>query len=172
VSDLAATDWRFPPTVLDVTRDVRTDGGSAGLRRFWALTEDGGGTRTIIELKELTTPGTEFGRHKDTLDGDDRFDVLKPYWWGSADELDHYTVYLLDGRFVVRDRLIRANLKPDKITQAQVENVVQAEASLLALRHRDAWGHVDTSHLESWLHDSAATLTARWRDAYAAVGGH
>src|SRR5262245_1972263 len=53
VTDLASSELRFPPTVLDVTRNVRTDGGSAGLRRFWALTDDGAGTRTIIELKEL-----------------------------------------------------------------------------------------------------------------------
>jgi len=171
VTDLASTEWRFPPTVLDVTRDVRTDGGSAGLRRFWALTEDVDGTRTIIELKELTEPGTEFGRHADTLDGPDRFDVLKPYWWDSADELDHYQIELFGSRFLVRDRLIRANLKPDKMSRAQIENAVQAEASLLALHHRDAWGHVKKTQLRNWLRDSAETLTTRWRDAYTADGG-
>jgi hypothetical protein len=172
VTALANSDWRFPPYVLDVTRDVRTDGGSAGLRRFWLLTEDYDTTRTITELKELTTPGTEFGRHSKTLDGPDRFDVLKPYWWGSADELDHFTVYVLGGRFVVRDRMIRTNPKPNKMTPDQITNMVQAEASLLALAHAGAWGHVATDKLHDWLRDSSAMLTARWRAAYTAAGGH
>jgi hypothetical protein len=42
---------------------------------------------------------------------------------------------------------------------------------LLALRHRDAWGHVHTKQLADWLRDSAATLTTRWREAYTAAGG-
>jgi hypothetical protein len=172
VRALAALDPRFPSTVLDVVRDVRTDGGSAGLRRFWLLTEDAGGVRTIVELKELTTPGTEFGRHAFTLDGPFRFDLLKPFWWGSADPGDHYTAYVLDGRFLVRDRFIRANPKPDKMTPAQITNMVQAEASILALRHRAAWGRrVKASALTLWLSASAATLTARWRAAYTAAGG-
>jgi hypothetical protein len=171
VRALAAADPRFPSTVLDVTRNVRTDGGSAGLRRFWLLTQDDAGTRTIIELKELTTPGTEFGRHAFTLDGPYRFDWLKPFWWGSADLGDHFTTYTLGGRFLVRDRFIRANPKPDKMTPAQITNMVQAEASILALRNRSAWGRVRAPALRGWLEASATALTARWRTAYTAAGG-
>jgi hypothetical protein len=171
VRELAARDGRFPTKVLDVARNVREDGGSAGLRRFWLLTEDEVGTRTIVELKELTTPGTEFGRFSHTIDGPWRFDVLKPYWWGAADLGDHFTAYVLDGRFVVRDRLIRANLKPDDMTPEQISNTVQAQASLLGVRHRPAWGRVKTPRLATWLRDSAATLTERWRAAYTSDGG-
>jgi len=57
------------------------------------------------------------------------------------------------------------------MSRAQIENAVQAEASLLALHHRDAWGHVKKSQLRNWLRDSAATLTTRWRGAYTADGG-
>jgi hypothetical protein len=168
---LAAADPRFPSTVLDVTRDVRIDGGSAGFRRFWLLTQDDAGVRTIIELKELGKPGVEFGRHKHTLDGDDRLETLKEYWWGSSDPGDHFQVTTLGARFMVRDRLTRANPKPDKMTPDQITNMVEAEASALALRHRGAWGDVKRSHLQGWLSASAATLIARWRDAYAAAGG-
>ena len=171
VRALVGADSRFPQMVLDVTRNVRTTGGSAGLRRFWIFAQDADGTRTIVELKELATPGTEFGRHTATYDGDGRFDVLKPFWWGSAGEGDYFTVRLLGGRFVARDRMTRANVKPDKMTRAQVENLVAAEASQLALAHRKAWGKVKKSELSAWLSASAATLTARWRGAYAAAGG-
>jgi hypothetical protein len=170
---LFADDWRFPPLVLDVTRDVRVDGGSADMRRFWALTDDGYGTRTIIELKEMGPPGVEFGPHTQTLDGADRADVLKAYWWSSTtDDFDHFQVDFLGSEFLVRDRMTRANPKPNKMTAAQISNMVAAEASLLAVRHRKAWGHTNPNKLESWLSQSAATLTARWRAAYTAAGGH
>ncbi len=171
VRALVAADKRFPSTLLDVARNVRTSGGSAGLRRFWVFSKDDQATRTIIELKELTTPGTEFGRFSRTVDGPDRFDVLKSFWWNAAGTGDHYTVYLLDGRFLVRDRLIRANPKPDKMNPRQVTAMVQAEASLLAAKHRDGWRNVSPKKLKVWLHDSAAVLTTRWRAAYAAAGG-
>jgi len=171
VRALAAGDGRFPAKVLDVARNVRTSGGSAGLRRFWLLTEDAQATRTIIELKELTTPATEFGNFSRSVDGPDRFDILKPFWWNADDPGDHYTIYVLNGRFLVRDRLIRANPKPDKMTPAQITNMVKAEASLLATKHRSGWRKVSSPKLRSWLRDSAAVLTARWRAAYVAAGG-
>ncbi len=172
LQQLIATDTRLPPILIDAARDVRTDGGSAGWRRFWMLTDDGTGTRTIIELKEEGIPGPRFGRQHDQLDGNDRLDVLKQDWWDAADPLDHFTVDFLGSKFLVRDRLTRANPKPKKMTPAQITNMVQAEASMLGVRHRSGWGKVKRAALTAWLHDSAATLTARWRDVYTSAGGH
>ncbi len=171
VTALVAGDPRFPTSLVDVVRDVNTTGGSAGLRRFWLLVEDAQHPRTIIELKELSIPGTEFGPHSATLDGDDRFDVLKSFWWGIAAPEDHFTVHLLGGRFVARDRFTRANPKPSKLTAPQIENMIRTEAGLMALKHRGAWQGTPTDQLKSWLHDSAATVVARWRVAYTADGG-
>lgn len=173
ITALVAADSRFGARlVLDVARDVHLDGGSAGLRRWWVLTSDAQGTRTILELKELGPPGTEFGRHSTTLDGDDRFDVLKAWWWHRSAPSDHFEVTLWGARFLVRDRLLRATPSPGKLTAAQVKNLVAAQASVLALAHRDAWGDVKKKALRGWLHDSAATLTARWRKAASKAGGH
>ena len=171
VMALVTADQRFPRTVLDITRNVRTTGGSAGFRRFWLLTEDTDGTRTIIELKETGFPGTGFGHHSSTLDGDDRFEVLKMFWWETTTQVDHFGVNLLGARWLARDRFIRTNPNPDKLTSKQLTNMVEAEASLMALRHRKAWHHVKKSALRTWLGDSAATLTARWRATYQAAGG-
>jgi len=171
VRALAAGDARFPRTVLDVTRDVRTDGGSAGFRRFWLLTQDDAGVRTILELKETGDYGTSFGRQSQTIDPGKRFDILKKFWWGTRDAADHFGLEFSGARFLLRDRLTRANPKPDKMTPAQITNMVEAEASLLALAHRDAWGHVKSDKLAAWLQASAATVTARWRATYVAAGG-
>ena len=171
VRALAASDGRFPRTVLDVTRNVRIDGGSAGFRRFWLLTQDDAGVRTILELKETGFYGTSFGRHTHTLDDAYRFDTLKQFWWGTTDDADHFGVDLLGARFLLRDRLTRANPKPDKMTPAQLQAMVETEAGLLALAHRKAWGHVKSNKLSAWLEASAATVTARWRATYTAAGG-
>lgn len=171
VRALVVADARFPRTIVDVARDVVTDGGSAGLRRFWVLVEDPQHPRTIVELKELATPGTELGPHTVTYDGPDRFDVLETYWWGAPAIGDHFGVELLGARFLARDKYARANLKPAKLTAAQIENAVRAEASLLALKHRAAWAAFDPAAVKAWLDASAAALVARWRGAYMLDGG-
>ncbi len=171
VRALARGDSRFPTTVLDVARNVRVSGGSAGLRRFGVLTQTGAGVRTILELKELGAPGTESGLHSRTLDGPERFETLKHLWWHSAGEGDHFEVQLFGARFLVRDRLTRSNPKPDKLTPSQLTNMVQAEASLLARAHRGAWGRAKAEKIASWLAVSSVTVSQRWRAAYAAAGG-
>ncbi len=170
VTALVTADTRFPRTLLDIARDVKTDGGSAGLRRFWVLVEDAQHPRTIIELKELAKPGTELGPHTTTLDGPDRFDTLKPFWWNAAAPGDHFAVDLLGGHFVARDRYRRVSAKPTTLSAQQ--NALAAETSLMALRHRAAWAGSDPAALRTWLRESAATVTARWRAAYTAAGGH
>jgi hypothetical protein len=168
---LVAADPRFPTTLVDAAQDVRTDGGSAGLRRYWVLVEDAAHPRTIIELKELAPPGTESGPHSTTYDGPDRFDVLKAYWWGTPDLDDHFGVDLLGARFLARDKFRRKTLDPSKLSASQIENALTAEASLLAVKHRAAWTAIDPELLRGWLRASAATLTARWRGAYHDAGG-
>ncbi len=171
VDALVASDARFATMVLDVARDVHVDGGSAGLRRFWVLLEDAQHPRTIIELKELAIPGTELGPHSVTYDDATRFDVLKPYWWGVAAPSDHFAVSLLGARFLARDRFTRTTPKSATMTAAQISNMVAAEASLLATKHRAAWAAFAPDAVAPWLRASAATLTARWRAAYTAAGG-
>lgn len=171
VRALFAADYRFPRTVIDITRNVRSTGGSAGLRRFWVLAEDAG-TRTIIELKQLGTPAVEFGRHTATLDGPDRLDTLVDFWWSTFSEYDHFQVTLLGSTFLVRDRFLRTNPKPAQLTPAQLTNMVAAEASVLALKHRRAWHKVRAAKLRAWLQASTSTLVTKWRGAYTAAGGH
>jgi len=171
ITQLVASDPRFATGLEDVARDVRTTGGSAGLRRYWLLLADATHPETIVELKELIAPGTELGPHSATLDGPDRFDVLKPYWWGAAVPNDEFSVELFGARFLARDKLARTSPDPTQMSAAQLENMLLAEASLLALRDSGAWTGVDPSALRAWLRASAATVMARWRAAYAAAGG-
>lgn len=164
---LAAADPRFPTSVVDVARELRTTGGSAGLLRYWLLVEDATHPRTIFELKQLATPGTEFGAHDTTYDGPDRFDVLKPFWFGTPALGDDFEVTALGARFVVRDKFARQSPKADKLTASERLDMIAAEASLLAKKHANAWQGTDLDALATWLRDGATTLTARWRAASA-----
>jgi hypothetical protein len=167
LSALVAGDPRFPANLIDSARELRTTGGSAGFRRYWLLVDDATHPRTILEAKELGTPGTEFGPHDLTYDGPDRLDVLKAFWWQVSAPASDFEVSLLGSTFVVRDRYARQNPDPTTLTASQALDVTVAEASLLASRHRDAWEGVDPDALAGWLRASAATVTARWRLAWA-----
>lgn len=164
---LVAGDSRFPANLYDIARELRTTGGSAGFRRYWLLMDDDTHPRTILEVKEMGTPGTEFGPHQVTYDGPDRMDVLEQFWWQMTAPANDFEVTVLGASFVVRDRYARQNPDSTKLTASQALDVTIAEASLLALRHRDAWQGVDPDALEAWLRASAATVTARWRLAWA-----
>jgi hypothetical protein len=167
LSALVAGDSRFPANLYDVARELRTTGGSAGFRRYWLLMDEATHPRTILEVKELGTPGTEFGPHQMTYDGPDRMDVLEQFWWQLTAPASNFEVSVLGASFVVRDRYARQNPDATKLTASQALDVTIAEASLLALRHRDAWQGIDPDALEAWLRASAATVTTRWRLAWA-----
>ena len=169
VTALAGSDARFPSSLVDVAKDINTTGGSAGLRRFWLLVEDKSHPRTIIELKELAEPGTEFGPHSTTYDGDDRFDTLKPFWWQVDPAGDHFGVSLLGARFLARDKFGKVTPDATKIPASQTENFLLAETSQMAQRHRAAWTGVDPQALRAWLRASAQTLSARWLAAFDAA---
>ena len=165
---LVAAEARLPTTIYDMAREIRSDGGSAGLRRYWLFVLGLDSLRTIIELKELAPPGTELGWHSTPLVN--RFGVLKRFWWGAFADTDHFEVTLLGGRFVARDRFRRQSLDPEALSVAVRANAIQSEASLLAIRHMTAWKG-DLAPLRAWLETSSQTLIARWREAYASAGG-
>jgi hypothetical protein len=54
-------------------------------------------------------------------------------------------------------------VRADDRSNKQLTRAVQAEASILARRHRKAWHKVKKSDLRTWLGNSAATLVDRWR---------
>lgn len=149
-------------TLLDVVRVLRGSGGSGGLSRFWLLAQSGT-KRTILEVKGSVTPGTELGRHARTLDPETRLDTLqRAFWERSAGES---YVTLGGKRFLVRDRFARASVQLSKLGKRDLENVLRAEASLLALLHADALAGVKKDDVRAWLDATSKTLASRWSQA-------
>ncbi len=169
---VAATDPTLSTyRVLDLGAVAREAGGSGGLRRYWLLVEKGSGAskrRTILELKETTTPGAAFGRHSKELRFETRLATLKSTFWGSAPSGDYFYVTLFGARFLVRDRATKKSVKLDPKGSKETTEVLLAQASVMARLQAKYWRSVKKDDLRAWLHESSKTLAHRWRDTYEA----
>jgi len=157
--------------VLDVGAVAREAGGSGGLRRYWLLVEKGSGAtkrRTILELKETTTPGAAFGRHSKELPVATRLATLKSTFWGGSSSGDYFYVTLSGARFLVRDRATKKSVKLDPKGGKATTDVLLAQASVMARLQAKYWRAVKKDDLRAWLHDSSKTLAHRWADTYEA----
>lgn len=169
---VAATDPTLSTyRVLDVGAVAREAGGSGGLRRYWLLVEKGSGAtkrRTILELKETTTPGAAFGRHSKELPVATRLATLKSTFWGGSSSGDYFYVTLSGARFLVRDRATKKSVKLDPKGGKATTDVLLAQASVMARLQAKYWRAVKKDDLRAWLHDSSKTLAHRWADTYEA----
>jgi hypothetical protein len=153
--------------VLDVADIARDSGGSGGLARFWVLAQKGS-ARVLLELKESTKPGVEWGRHTKTLPAASRLGTLKSAFWGGPNNDDWYGLQVGKKSFLVRDRLGKKSLDVESLGGKDKKDVLQAQASELARIHRAAWGAVKKDDLRAWLLDNTDALGKVWKDAYAA----
>ncbi|WP_394843850.1 DUF2252 domain-containing protein [Pendulispora brunnea] len=155
-------------TVKDIADYARTTGGSSGLRRIWVLV-DSSSARSILELKELASPGVTWGRHTRTLEPSVRFETLKRTFWKDADPGDVFDVSLLGTHFMLRDRLLRDAPDLAELDSDDLAEVLDVEASQLALLHASAFADVKKGPLRTWLLGTARTLATRWKDAWNAA---
>ncbi|MBS2023755.1 MAG: DUF2252 family protein [Deltaproteobacteria bacterium] len=155
-------------TVLDVAAIARESGGSGGLARFWVLAQ-AGQARTLLELKEATRPGVEWGRHTKSLSAGQRLGTLKAAFWGAEYPNDWYGLTIGKTNFLVRDRLQKKSLDVIELGKKDQKDVLQAQASELARIHRAAWSSVKKDDLRAFLLDYGDALGKTWKDAYAAA---
>lgn len=157
--------------LLDVAERIRVEGGSGGLRRFWALVARGTGKKReidVLELKELTRPAVEWGHHRTPLA--DRIAEVSEHLFAGVTMRDHFAVRLGHAEFLVRSRLGRASIDLDALDAPEREAVLAAQAGLLARDHRAAQRDVDTAALLDWLVTSTRTVAEFWEEVAARVG--
>lgn len=162
VVSLVQTDWRLAgATVLDVAKVTRVSGGSGGLRRFWVLVSRSG-RQTILELKEAATPAVDFGRQTKWLGMDQRLAVLKTALWSTTVQDDYFYVQVLGARFLVRNRLAKKSIDLVAMSSKDREDVLRAQASVMARLHAPRWSGVEKDEIRSWLYDSSKVIADRW----------
>lgn len=155
-------------TPLDVVEVEREGGGSGGLTRYWVLVRRGG-SRTLLELKEAATPGVDFGIDAKPIGRASRLSLLKREIWGVPTDKDYVYVDVLGKTFLVRDRLAKASLDLPKMKKKELEDVIQAQATVLALLHKgklQVANEGEAAALRRWLEDSSDVIAARWRKAF------
>jgi len=144
--------------VVAAKRRAVPDGGSGGLRRFWALARAPGGLLDVLELKERAPAATEQGARARKVDK--RLSTLKKAVWPGRSLTPYHRLDVrLAGRdvaFVVRSRGARASLKDD------VRVPFRKQARALAAVHRRAERAASPGELAAWVEGSVPALVARW----------
>jgi hypothetical protein len=170
-AERAAVTAVVPSTVLDVARVLRDAGGSGGLARFHVLVDRAPSPRTVVELKELVTPGVEQGLHQRTLSASERLPVLKSAFWSTTSTDDNVAVTVQGTRFLMRDRAAKSRIDIKGLDKKTREKVLLAQASEMARVHSATWGDIDKDRIRRWLEDGSKTVAERWQDTWHA-GAH
>lgn len=174
IKAVAASDPAFAGyRVLDMVRYRRDEGGSGGLTRYWVLVAGVNPlvpSKTILELKEATTPAAERGRFTKTLPINQRLDVLKATLWHTSQMTDYSYVDLAVGsepsrRFLVRDRLAKKSLDLTRLSPTELRDTLEAQASMLALQHARSLESVTKDDVRTWIEGTSKTVARRWSNA-------
>ena len=152
--------WR----VLDLVQVDKNSGGSAGLLRYWLLVEDKQGEQDILELKELSTAGVQFGpwSQKKSQAGD-KLEALKKDLWGESHEIYHRES-IEDKSFLLRSRS-KDDFNLEKLTKEQKIHLYQVQASVLASHHRN-YVKMDRKELKAWILKNLEKMKDRYQRSY------
>lgn len=151
--------------IVDVGELIRTKGGSAGLRRFWVLLDEGG-ARSRIELKELGEPGVVRSGVDQEGDAARRIDEVKHAMWGGDTDGDWFVLEVDGVAYLARDLDSFDKINVDDLKGKQLERVLMAQASVLAGVHRAAWKGVDKGEIEKHLTARTEQLAGAYREAH------
>lgn len=153
--------------ILDVAELIRIQGGSGGLARYWLLVEPAkGGDPHTIELKEMGQPGvTESGIEQET-DPAARMTSLKKAFWGTAGAGDWFPIDIGGTPFLVRNRHSVEKVDLGRLSKADYEKVILAQASYMAKVHRPAWSGARASDIEKDVGSRTADFAKAYRKAH------
>lgn len=167
ILSMAAQDQHFTNyTILDIAARAKEQGGSTGLKRYWLLVKDPADKRSILELKQASQPGVEYGRTLQVLSHDERLPLLKKTFWQDPSGDEYFYVTVNDHDFLVRNRLNMKGLDIEDYQGSDLKKVLLAEASVMAKVHANDWNSVKKSDLRTWLWESSETLAKRWLSVY------
>jgi hypothetical protein len=169
VRSLVEHDDRFGSArVLDVGLRERDYGGSAGLLRIWVLVKRHGEDPGIIELKEAGPSAVgELGG--EPLPPAQRVEILKQAFLKKPASNDLFSAELDGKHFLARDRSRMSNVDIEDLSKEDRNDLLRAQASVMANVHRGGWAGVDGHDLRDWLDVSSEVLAERWQKAYDAV---
>ncbi|WP_437817466.1 DUF2252 family protein [Sorangium sp. So ce1078] len=152
--------------VRELAHRDRDSGGSGGLERYLILARERGGERRLrlLELKETTHAATSWNNflHED----EDRLDRAKASIWRGLEAPFYVEVQVGRSVYLLRDRLGRASVDIEQLSKRDLRAVLEAQVSILARQHAEAFAGLDLDKLDDWLRESLDVMAARWMKAY------
>lgn len=146
----------------DARRREVEDGGSGGLDRYWALTQDRDGNWDVLELKAMAPPASDEGRTARPIER--RLSTMREALWTGHSLTPYHRTDLVvsrhegSRRFLVRSRGMRASVKV-----AQPEVQVRAMGAV----HGRAKLDVTPDACARWIIDTVPVVADRWRSMHA-----
>ncbi|AGP35284.1 DUF2252 family protein [Sorangium cellulosum] len=152
--------------VLALAHRDRDAGGSGGLERYLILGRERGGERRLrlLELKETTHAATSWNNflHED----EDRLERAKASIWRGLEVPFYREVQVGRSVYLLRDRLGRASVDIEALSKRDLRAVLEAQVSILARQHAEAFAGLDLDKLDDWLRESLDVTARRWLKAY------
>ncbi len=135
IAELKKIPLLSPLQILDVAEVPRTSGGSGGLRRYWLFVDGTRDGQDILELKELSRPGTSFGNwvYPQTAD-DKRVETSKNFIWKESPDFYH-AITLQNVSYLVRSRT-RDSLDVKTFLFKDVKSLLLVQVGAIAAYHR------------------------------------
>ncbi|NUN04271.1 MAG: DUF2252 family protein [Bdellovibrio sp.] len=147
---------------LDVAEVIHSGGGSGGLKRYLVLIENLHG-KELIELKELTEPGTHFGLWSHPKwSYADRIAELKEEFWHESPQFYAYTFY--QNHFLIRSRT-RDSVALEKLSSGELKDYLRVQVGILATHHK-IYKKWNIPGLEKWLQKNIPILQTRYLETY------
>jgi hypothetical protein len=152
-------------TFLDAVSVERETGGSGGLRRFWVLVDDSG-EKDILELKEISTPGTEYGEWQplEFNSPSERLEQTKKNLWSGSPRFYHVFNYQ-DLSYLLRSRT-KDDLNLARLNERDKLRAYRVQVGLMADHHRSELRDAEFKGLEKWLYRNTQTMVERYRNSY------
>ena len=147
--------------MLDVAQVVIKSGGSGGLKRYSILFRDEHGQKHLIEMKEMATAATEFGKWG-TKPGFSRSSFMDLAW---EKQIPRYFAFT---RFQGKDFVVRSRVKRDpdlkELNSDEKLQLFTHQVQLIAKVHRMTLQ--DPKSHGQWLDREIDLMSKRYREAY------
>jgi hypothetical protein len=156
--------------VIEIAHRGRQEGGSGGLDRYLVLARDrAAGRMHLLEFKETTHAATSWSNY--LHEEENRLEQAKSSIWRGLVAPCYVETQVGRSVYLLRDRLGRASMSLQKLGAPDLRHLLEAQVSIIARQHAEAFAGLDIEELDEWLRASMKVTAKRWREVYERARG-
>lgn len=163
LAELAKVPLLSSVKILDLAEVSRVGGGSGGLQRYWIFI-DGTTGPEILELKQLSRPGTSYGNWvQPTQTEAQHLDMAKKYIWKDSPEYyDAITFQNLP--FLIRSRT-RDSSDITILSNKDLKQLLKVQVGMIANYHK-TFIKAEVPQFKNWVDKNYSVLKDRYKATY------